>query len=177
VSRTPTLTGLYNWRRGFQPSNPGNHERTHNVGFVTRVGDFSHPEKDLSFTLDIAEPSTDQEPVDLPMTIPGDFHLQKHELAYRLRPSDFHNPAQCEAPEPSDCKVSDCGRSIPTTVIRTVDRQISTDVDQLKPFMNTMGGSRWHRPLKTNDVSAYGNAYVRTMHATPFSKTQLLVSR
>jgi hypothetical protein len=72
---------------------------------------------------------------------------------------------------------SDQGRSIPTTEIRKVDRSLRLNVQRFKPFMNRIGLNRWYHPLTSNDVSAYGSIYVKTMHVSPFAKTQLLVSR
>lgn len=168
---------MYNWDRHYKSASVDRETGNHNVGYITMVGESSHPIKrpmlrmkthDMGFT-----PSKD---LDLtPISIPGDFHLRKHELKFRVGKSDC-----CELPEPEDEVVdmeSDQGRSIPTTEIRKIDRSLRLNVEKFKPFMNRIGRNRWYHPLTSNDVSAYGSTYVRTMLVTPFAKTQLLVSR
>ena len=149
------------------------------------VGESSHPIKrpmlrmktnDVGFATSISEKRSKSNDIDLtPISIPGDFHLRKHELKFRVGKTDF-----IASPEPEDEVIdmkSDQGRSIPTTEIRKIDRSLRLNVEKFKPFMNRIGRNRWYHPLTSNDVSAYGSTYVRTMHVTPFAKTQLLVSR
>lgn len=175
----PTVTGLYNWDRDRQVRVTSDH----NIGYVTLVGDFSHPPKGESrFTGIVASTRTrSQSPIELP---PGDFHLRKHELINRVRrsgvlvESDGCEPClEIDEAESDDKSVTDNGRSVPTTEIRRIDRNLRLCVNEFKPFMNRSGGNKWYHPLSSNDVSLYGNTYVKTMHVTPFSKTQLLVSR
>ena len=176
---------MYNWKRDFpvpvRLSDPADHK----LGYVTRLGDFSHPSKSkavyFTATTEASETPDSEEILPQPAVgdiCPGDFHLLPHEWAFRISKMPT---ADCKAGKSKSVRdepgESDCGKSVPTTVVRAIDTKLQVEMDRLKPFMNRVGENRWYHPLSSNDVSAYGNSYVRTMHTTPFAKTQLLVSR
>lgn len=178
---------MYNWKREFSVPVRLSDPADHKLGYVTRLGDFTHPRKDKIVTLTpVAHrsktPDTGEIPPNIPkgesIATPGDFHLLPHEWAFRISKIPVTEYKAGKAASMQDePRESDCGKSVPTTVVRAIDTNLQLEMDRLKPFLNRVGENRWYHPLSSNDVSAYGNSYVRTMHTTPFAKTQLLVSR
>ncbi len=178
-----TVTGLYNWKREYKPINHDLDPADHNMGYVTLLGDYSHPPK-INLSQGVPEEPHRARSLTEPRFRPGDFHLRKHEWRFefgkeQLARSDMNKPdlgpegVQDDLP----ASVTDYGRSVPTTEIRKIDSNLRLCVDSFRPFMNRTVTNRWYHPLSSNDVSSYGNAYVKTMHVTPFNKTQLLASR
>jgi len=171
------MTGLYNWSRNVPP--PGSPD--HNVGYVTRLGDNSHPRKDPEFTLPANQarsnsepPAALSEPFGSAVYFPGDYHLRPHEWSYLMSKVNFETS---EFPTETESSRNVSAVSIPTTIVRGVDTSLRSQLQRQREFMNRIGSNKWYHPLSSNDVSAYGNAYVRSMNCGPFSKTQLLVSR
>ena len=171
----PTVTGLYNWSRDTAAlANPD-----HSVGYVTRLGDNSHPRKDPDFTFTRQRSLSESRPTrtdieDPTIHFPGDYHLRPHEWSYLVSKMKIEKPQVAEETQSSH---NETAVSVPTTIVRGVDRDLRAQVRRQREFMNRIGSNKWYHPLSSNDVSAYGNAYVRSMNCGPFNKTQLLVSR
>ena len=185
------ITGLYNRRRDARIA-PGSHYRKasidHNVGFVTMLGEDSHPPKGIprSFSLDVprrVDPEgTDMDSLCDPLEVaevPGDFHILPHEWKYRVSKYSPHMTESEEADTPQAQPPSEHtgAVSLPTTVVRRIDSDLSKCILNQGRFMNRSASNKWYRPLNSNDVSRYGDAYVKCMHCGPFNKSQLLVSR
>ena len=181
------MTGLYNRRRDKAATCVTAHPTNaidHNVGFVTMLGEDSHPPKGLprSFSLDVPRLSDidDADRVSLgdPLEVaelPGDYHVLPHEWKYRL--SKF-SPATDDDHEDTKPISEHTGAvSLPTTILRRIDSELSKCMINQGRFMNGSVTNKWHHPLNSNDVSRYGDAYVKCMHCGPFNKSQLLVSR
>ena len=181
------ITGLYNRRKDVvSHSSPvrgeGPTSVDHTLGYVTMLGDNSHPNKGMPrlLSLDIQKPLTpadaDFESLSDPLevsSLPGDFHILPHEWKYRLSHLSPRGDVVTSR-EPSE---SIGAVSIPTTVVRRIDANLTKCFLNQGPFMNRSRSNKWYRPLNSNDVSRYGDAYVKCMHCGPFNKSQLLVSR
>lgn len=167
-----TVTGLYNWHRSVRSDSVTS---THTVGYVTHLGEFSHPRKERSFSL--SEPIPSGTPVPIFVNTldkyPGDHHLRPHEWAFLC--SRLPLPAEESRDIVDADKLS--AVSIPTEFVAQVDASLHATVERQKPFMNRIGTNKWFHPLNSNEISAYGDAYVRSMHCGPHSKSQLLISR
>lgn len=183
------LTGLYNQRRrsnvqeptvGMSTENAVDHAR----GYITLLGEDSHPRKGIprSLSVDPAADCVRGVPDDDSLgdlldiaDLPGDFHIRPHELKYRaskVPPGTLQ--VENVSHEPSEATGA---VSIPTTVLRRVDSNLSKCIENQNEYMNGNTSNKWYRPLNSNDVSRYGDAYVKCMHCGPFNKSQLLVSR
>ena len=156
----------------------------HNVGYVTLLGDNSHPTKGRSHSLvDCRRASEDSlkqtTPQPLPgVNLPGDYHIRPHEWSYLISKVPRAPCSDEPTREPvSTIPKSGSAISIPTTVVRHVDQTLRAHMAKNREFMNRIGSNKWYHPLTSNDVSAYGDAYVKAMQCGPFNKTQLLVSR
>lgn len=112
------------------------------------------------------------------MNVPGDFHLLPHEWSFQISQKGTEGRL-CESTDtsafnsPLDLDQASA-ISIPTRIVQEVDEDLQKRVEIHK---NMTRNNRWSHPLSTNDVSAYGNAYVQSMHCGPYDRTQLLVSR
>ena len=127
-----TVTGLYNKVPGSPAKVSLSGNAGHSLGYVTLVGEDSHPRK-------------------------GN---EENFLGDRPLNPSIHT-----------------GLSVPTTILRDADRRIVCSMENQRQFMNRIGSNKWYRPLISNEMSMYGDAYVRCMGSGPFSKTQMLVSR
>jgi len=185
--RQNIMTGLYNRRRhrvGSSDFSKPVSATDHNVGFVTMLGEDSHPPKGLprSFSLDAprhADPDdADIESLADPLDVgdlPGDYHVLPHEWKYRL--SKFSAPIE-DVPLNTKPPSEHTGAvSLPSTVFRRIDSELSKCIMDQGRFLNRSTTNRWYHPLNSNDVSRYGDASVKCMHCGPFNKSQLLVSR
>jgi hypothetical protein len=142
-----TLTGLYNKIPNVETDGSGTPRASkHTVGYVTLVGQDSHPRKGV------------REKGSEPIKREGGFWQSKYSESRQI----------CKLPT---------ALSVPTTVIREADRKVISGMFKYRQFMNRIGSNRWYHPLSSNEVSEYGDAYVKCMGTGPFSKTQLLVSR
>lgn len=186
VKTKNVITGLYNRKKDvamhLQHPQQAKTSVEHTLGYVTMLGDDSHPKKGMprSLSLDIQKPSTptdaDIDSLGDPLeveSLPGDYHILPHEWKYRLSYiSPRGDVLPSRAPSESIGAVS-----IPTTVLRRIDTNLSNCITNQGHFMNRSRTNKWYRPLNSNDVSRYGDAYVKCMHCGPFNKSQLLVSR
>ena len=169
------VTGLYNWHRSSNQHNRQSSSVDHTIGYVDGCGEYTHPRRAQSFSLEKVvsdNPTKVYSEDDLnwmrsSINYPGDHHLRPHEWAYIC--SSFKPSPQISSPKDFLSNIS--GVSIPTTVVRGVDRSLR------KRMMNKIDIRKWSHPLSMNDVSLYGDAYVKSMHCGPHNKTQLLISR
>ena len=148
------------------------------MGYVTLVGENTHPGKGRSFSLIPVsrhrERSAEYKPTDAIVRHPGDYHMRPHEWAFALSKMDRGPGPEIEkVPESSVATAI----SVPTTIVKEVDKQLRVHLANQREYLNRIGSNKWYHPLSTNDVSAYGNAYIKSMQCGPFEKTQLLVSR
>ena len=176
------ITGLYNKHCSSRPPRNLTLDRaSHHVGYVTQLGNDSHPRKGELPEKEIIGIQPGTKPLDgkevewLESSIkyPGDHHMRPHEWAFvcSAMPETRVNVPEVIRP-PTGSAVS-----IPTTFVRKVDEKLLDKVGRHKEFLNRVGSNKWYHPLCTNDVSSYGNAYVRCMHCGPHNKSQLLISR
>lgn len=161
----------------------------HHEGYVTLLGDYSHPPRKSSSLASYSSVCCDTHDEDrlleslksieeaLKMTrgnLPGDFNLRPHEKAF-LYSKIFVKPDLVHS-ERADRKSSNRrprsvdGESIATADVAKVDSTLNEYIKYKKNF-------KWNYPLSSNEISLYGDAYVKSMHCGPFRKTQLLVSR
>ena len=181
VEQKGTITGLYNSKNEVSRSNSVPRRFGHTLGYVTLVGVDSHPRKGIRGSIRSPKAKTEADDTcseDGP-DIPGDFHMRPHEWArWQSQLVPRHESVKFDySKEENPCASNTSGLSVPTTVIREADRNVSRGIEKQRQFMNRIGSNKWFRPLNSNEVSAYGDAYVRSMGTGPFSKTQLLVSR
>jgi hypothetical protein len=190
------VTGMYNWSQSRKSHETRSHHAdrdNHTLGYVTLVGDDSHPHKKLprSFSLETAQPggrntvrdSSDVQNIkgcinDLVRKLPCDYRIKPHEWNYLVRkytPTVALEDDTSDAPAPALSERGAC--SIPTTVIRKIDSELLERIGRHKQFMNRSKLNKWYRPLNSNEVSQYGDAYVKVMRCGPFRKSQLLVSK
>lgn len=131
-------------------------------------------------------PGDDHAPVHSQPVIPGLYNWEKgfvypctpwHNLGYvTLSGVDTHPKKQSpNIPDRPDSQ--DTGFSLPTGIMREADNNLRRSVAEHRVYMKGFAKSKWNHPVITNDISEYGNAYIRALKAGPFNKTQILVGR
>ena len=194
VNQKNIVPGMYNWTKcrvdpPIQECSPDTN--AHTLGYVTLLGEDTHPRKGLprSFSVDngitrhdknVPPAFTDQgENAERVLgKLPGDYHLLPHEWNFFVTKATDSLEAKSPLASESVSTLSNCEAvSIPTTIVRGIDSELGKSLSVQKQFINGSGSNKWYRPLNSNAVSQYGDAYTRVMHCGPFSKSQLLVSR
>ncbi len=82
-----------------------------------------------------------------------------------------------DTPEREDSSEDTAGFSVPSMAVREIDNSLRRSVAEHRNYMVGFGKTKWTHPVTMNDISTYGNAYIRAFKSGPFNKTQILVSR
>jgi hypothetical protein len=190
------VTGMYNWSSS-RPAKLRDQSldcKEHTLGFITLVGDDSHPKKRVPRRFNVDSRKTKEGLVkggldevsqelkefkDAMADLPGDYRMKPYEWKYvASKISADREPREEPITSGADpCNSSSAACSIPTTVVRNIDSEMALLMNKQRQFLNRSKANKWYHPLNSNEVSRYGDAYVKVMHFGPYSKSQLLVSR